>query len=100
MPFFIAVLGMQAVVSQSPVFCGQIQYTGNLYKCIDLWAANSTNGNKIDLYDCMPKSGTPIPGQQWMYDSSTSQIKWIHDQTKCMDLRGGSAVEGNTLDIW
>jgi hypothetical protein len=75
-----------------PPFCGQILLKANLNKCMDF-----TNGAKIDVWDC---SATPIDGQNWIYDSSTSQIKNLKDQTKCIDLRGGSEQAGNTVEIW
>jgi len=81
----------------APPFCGQIQLKANLNKCMDLFSGNKTKGGKIDVWDF---SSTPIDWQNWVYDSSTSQIKNLKDQTKCIDLRGGGEQAGNTVEIW
>ena len=83
-----------ALAQQTP-FAGQIQPKGNLYKCLDLYGGNTTNGTPIDVWDC---SG--VDSQNWAYDATTSQIRSMKDPTKCIDLRGGSTKQGNTLEIW
>ena len=82
-------------LAAQPPFAGQIQAKANLYKCLDLYGGNTTNGTPIDVWDC-----TGVDSQNWAYDSTTSQIRSMKDPTKCIDLRGGSTQKGNTLEIW
>jgi hypothetical protein len=65
-------------------------------KCLDLSNnGDTTNGNAIDIYDCT--GGQP---QQWQYDTSTSQIQYLANPKKCLDIPGGDMRNGVTLQIW
>jgi hypothetical protein len=65
-------------------------------KCMDLSNnGDTTNGNAIDIWDC--NGGQP---QQWQYDTSTSQIKYLANTNKCIDVPGGDMTNGVKLQIW
>jgi hypothetical protein len=64
-------------------------------KCLDLSNnGNTTNGNVIDIYDC-----TGGQSQQWTFDTSTSQIKYLANTKKCIDVAGGDMANGNKLQV-
>ncbi len=62
-------------------------------ECLDLYAASTTNGNRIIQYGC---NGTP--GQQWFVDSNF-YIRSALDTNKCIVGSSGSTAAGTNLII-
>ena len=62
-----------------------------LGKCMDVAAANSANGTKVQLYDC---NGTTA--QQWAAGANAS----LTSLGKCLDAAGPSSADGTQLQIW
>lgn len=70
---------------------------GNL--CLDLYGQNTTNGNKVDVWECVgsPQHAT-LKGQQWIFNAGSYQIQSNVDPRKCVDA--GDMEEGFGLKIW
>lgn len=62
-------------------------------KCIDLPNADTTNGNKVWLWDCV---GTD--NQNWEVHDGAVFFK--KNPKKCLDLPNGDQTNGNQLQIW
>ncbi|HEY2673747.1 MAG TPA: ricin-type beta-trefoil lectin domain protein, partial [Rugosimonospora sp.] len=63
-----------------------------LGKCLDVAAAGTANGTKVQIYDC---NGTAA--QQWQH-SGTQLINT--GSGKCLDATGPSSADGTPLQIW
>ena len=60
-------------------------------KCLDDYTGSSTNGTKVDIWDC-----NNTPAQQWTVGNSLVQING-----KCLDIIGaGSTANGTLVDLW
>jgi hypothetical protein len=60
-------------------------------KCLDDYNASTTNGTKVDIWDCN-NSGA----QNWTIDNGTLRI-----QGACLDIIGsGSTASGTLVDMW
>jgi len=59
-------------------------------KCVDNAGNASTNGNKIDLFDCNGSAA-----QQWTPANGTLQI-----DGKCMDVTGQGTANGTLVELW
>ncbi|HVV18471.1 MAG TPA: RICIN domain-containing protein, partial [Pseudonocardiaceae bacterium] len=64
-----------------------------LGKCMDVNAAGTANGTKVQLYDC---NGTGA--QQWTHTSSNQLVN--PNSGKCLDATGPSSADGTPLQIW
>src|SRR5262249_13986858 len=64
-----------------------------LGKCLDVTAAATTNGAKVQLYDC---NGTGA--QQWTVSAAHDIVNTAAD--KCLDATGNSSADGTRLQIW
>ena len=73
--------------AQPPV--GQVT-SGTAGKCLDDFGASSTDGGKVDLWDCN-SSGA----QQWTYTGGTLQVNG-----KCLDVTGAGTANGTLAEIW
>lgn len=79
-----------------PAFNAQaIVMTDVTQKCFDLYGANTTDGNKIEIWDC-----NGLDNQKWVFAAGTYEIQYAKDTSKCIDLPGGSLDNGNKLQIW
>ncbi|RZT78928.1 alginate lyase [Micromonospora violae] len=66
--------------------------TGYGGKCVDVAAAGTTNGTRVQIYDC---NGTGA--QQW----SPSAGQLVNPTSgKCLDATGPSSADGTPLQIW
>ena len=72
-----------------------IRYLKDTSKCLDLPGGDTTNGNKLWVWDC---NGSP--DQQWVFGAGTWQINFKSNPSKCVDIPGGSLKDGNVLQIW
>ena len=69
---------------------GTLQALG---KCMDVTAAGTANGTKVQLYDC---NGTGA--QVWTPPRATS---WSTRRPgECLDATGPSSADGTPLQIW
>jgi hypothetical protein len=59
-------------------------------KCVDNFGNTTTNGNKIDLWDC--NGGL---AQQWTLANGALQ-----NNGKCMDVTGQSTTDGALVELW
>jgi hypothetical protein len=59
-------------------------------KC--LTAASNTDGAIVTIQTC-----TGATSQKWTFTGGSVKI---FDNTKCLDVTGGSTTNGNTLQIW
>jgi hypothetical protein len=66
--------------------------TGYGGKCVDVAAANSANGTKIQLYTC---NGTNA--QQWTVGSGDGTIRALG---KCMDVAAAGTANGTKVQLW
>jgi hypothetical protein len=66
------------------------QITGFANKCMDVYGGHTTNGTKVELYDC-----NSTVAQQWTVQSDGT----IRNQGKCLDLYNGFG-NGALLEIW
>jgi hypothetical protein len=65
--------------------------SGMAGKCLDDYNASTTNGTKVDIWDCN-NSGA----QNWTIDNGTLRI-----QGACLDIIGsGSTASGTLVDMW
>ena len=67
------------------------QITGYGGKCVDVAAANSANGTKVQIYAC---NGSVA--QQWTIGADGT----IRALGKCLDATGPSSADGTPLQIW
>ena len=79
----------------SPASPNAIRYLKDTSKCLDLPGGDTTNGNKLWLWDC---NGSP--DQEWVFGAGTWQINFKSNTNKCVDIPGGSLKDGNVLQIW
>jgi len=70
-------------------------YANAQYKCLDLPGGDTTNGNKVWIWDCNGQSN-----QKWVFAPGTWQIVFAGNPHKCLDTPGEDAVDGNQLQIW
>ena len=64
-----------------------------LGRCMDVTAAGTTSGTKVQLYDC---NGTGA--QQWVHRSDGSLLN--PQSGRCLDDPGGSTANGARLQLW
>ncbi|MGH3738566.1 MAG: ricin-type beta-trefoil lectin domain protein [Micromonosporaceae bacterium] len=94
---FVAVVGVAALAAGSLVATATTahaatgQITGLAGKCLDVNAANSTDGTQVQIYTC---NGTNA--QQW----TTGSDGTIRALGKCLDVSGGSRENGAKIQIW
>ncbi|HTJ36735.1 MAG TPA: RICIN domain-containing protein [Dactylosporangium sp.] len=62
-----------------------------LGKCLDVAAANSANGTRVQLYDC-----NATAAQRWTAGSDQT----LRALGKCLDAAGASSADGTPLQIW
>jgi beta-glucanase (GH16 family) len=67
------------------------QITGFGGKCVDVAAANSANGTRVQLYTC---NGTNA--QRWTVGTDGT----IRALGKCLDVSGGSTANGAAVQLW
>jgi hypothetical protein len=63
-------------------------------KCVDLPNANTTNGNRLQLWDC---NGTNA--QRWLF-MSDGTIRSGVNTNKCIDLPGWNTADGTPIQIY
>ena len=61
-------------------------------RCMDVQAANPTNGTAVQLYDC----DTAGAAQSWSRGSDGT----VRALGKCLDVTGGSSADGTRVQIW
>jgi hypothetical protein len=78
-------------------FTGEVGifFAGAQLKCLDLAGSDTTNGNKIWLWDC-----NGLTNQKWFFNAGSWSIHSFLDTKKCIDIPGGSMNKGNFLQIW
>ncbi len=64
-----------------------------LGKCMDVAAAGTANGTKVQIYDC---NGTGA--QQWQAGSGSMLVNPASG--RCLDATGPSSANGTRLQIW
>jgi hypothetical protein len=64
-----------------------------LGKCMDVYAAGTANGTKVDLYDC---NGTGA--QVWVPQANGSLLN--PNSGRCLDDTNWSTTPGTQLQIW
>jgi len=87
--------GMNASV-QGTVY--EIAYAKVPYKCLDLPGGDTTNGNKLWMWDC-----NGLENQKWVfvtYANGAGKIVYAQDPSKCVDVPGGDFANGNQLALW
>lgn len=62
-------------------------------KCLDVDTNTSTNGNKVQLWDC---NATAIPGQQWSVESDGT----VRAFGKCLDIDGNGTANLTPVELW
>jgi hypothetical protein len=79
------------------MFAGEIGifFAGAQLKCLDLAGGDTSNGNKIQLWDCNGRNN-----QKWFFKAGSWSIHSSLDTSKCIDIPGGRMVKGNSLQIW
>ncbi|GAA1527537.1 hypothetical protein GCM10009827_050720 [Dactylosporangium maewongense] len=70
---------------------GTGQITGLAGKCLDVAAAGTANGTKVQLYTC---NGTGA--QQWTVGTDGT----IRALGKCLDVAGGTNADGTKVQLW
>jgi len=60
--------------------------------CLDNNAANASNGNKVQIWDCNGSAA-----QKWTFVQAGTTL---HVQGKCLDIPGGATANGTKLQIW
>ncbi len=71
-----------------------ISLNSHTNKCIDLDDGNTSNGNKIQIWDCQKNNDH----QAWILDGEMIRLK--KDLNKCLNLTGGSTSNGANIQIW
>merc|ERR1711865_403840 len=83
---------------------GQLIYSPDPSKCVDLLGGDWTNGNQLGLWDCYQGDS-----QMWDCYGGDSQMFSFQDgqlvlsrmaSHKCVDLLGGDSTNGNQLGLW
>jgi hypothetical protein len=64
-------------------------------KCLDLPGGDTTNGNKLWLWDCNGHDS-----QAWLFDADSWRMVYKANPSKCIDIPGGDATDGQSLQIW
>jgi hypothetical protein len=72
-----------------------ITYLKDQTKCLDLPGGDTTNGNKLWLWDCNGQDS-----QQWIFAAGSWTIQYKGNPAKCIDVHGGDLTDGNVLQIW
>ena len=78
------------------IFSRQIilAYDAQGRKCIDLENRSTSNGNRVQLYDCKDNE----VAQQWLLDGG--MIKYAADPSKCLIMQNNNTDWGNPLVIY
>lgn len=63
-------------------------------KCVDLPDSNTTNGNRLQIWDC---NGTNA--QQWQFGGDGT-VRSTIDTNKCWDLPSGNTANGTPIQIY
>ncbi|XYI03703.1 RICIN domain-containing protein [Sorangium sp. So ce1128] len=63
-------------------------------KCIDISGGGTTNGTKIQLWDCHGGAA-----QIFEYNKIAGTIKMVNNN-KCMDLSAGNTANGTKIQLW
>jgi hypothetical protein len=87
----VAVLVVAVAAAPAALAVGTGAITGFGGKCVDVAAANNTNGTQVQLWTC---NGTNA--QQWTVGSDGT----IRALGKCLDVSGGSTANGAKVQIW
>jgi len=72
-----------------------IFYSNAWYKCLDLKGGDTTNGNKLQLWDC-----NGMDNQKWIFDANMWKIVYAANTNKCIDVPGDDVNDGTRLWIW
>src|SRR4051812_32007869 len=75
----------------SPAYAATGQITGYGGKCVDVAAANSANGTKVQLYTC---NGTSA--QQWTAGTDGT----VRALGKCLDVAAANSANGTKVQIY
>lgn len=62
----------------------------NGWKCLNLVDGNTTNGNRVNVWDCNGQDD-----QKWIWKNGNFVFK--KDQTKCLDVPGGNFAAGQPI---
>ena len=81
--------------SQADYAAGSIFWNAQSNKCLDNDANQSTNGNKIHLWDC---GGTNSGPQTWYYGEQQQITNY--GTGKCLDVPGNSSTRGAYLQLY
>jgi len=81
--------------------------------CVDVQSGSDTNGATVNIYYCSPGSGekwyfgqgpppapSPAPIAQCSGGSGVSYFQLNRDTRRCMDIVGGKAVQGASVQVW
>ncbi|MGH3713622.1 MAG: ricin-type beta-trefoil lectin domain protein [Micromonosporaceae bacterium] len=79
------------VAAGAPAYAATGQITGLAGKCVDVAAANTADGTRVQLYTC---NGTNA--QQWTPNADGT----IRALGKCLDVSGGSLADGARVQLW
>lgn len=75
---------------------GQMKYTADPTKCVDLLGGVPSSGSLLGLWDCFSGEHPDLQGNQlWSFDNNGT-MHWGKDQTKCIIYAGLS----DNLRIW
>jgi hypothetical protein len=83
-------LGLDASQGEIGIF-----FAGAPSKCLDLAGGDTTNGNKIQLWDCNGRTN-----QKWFFKAGSWSIHSYLNPSKCVDIPGGNMKSGTGLQIW
>ncbi|MEU9888833.1 ricin-type beta-trefoil lectin domain protein [Sphaerisporangium sp. NPDC051011] len=86
LPLIVAGLGLV-----TPAYAATGQITGIAGKCVDVAAANTANGTKVQIWDC---NGTAA--QAW----TTGSDGTIRALGKCLDVSNANSANGTKVQIW
>eukprot|EP00931_Biecheleriopsis_adriatica_P008229 TRINITY_DN109444_c0_g1_i1.p1 TRINITY_DN109444_c0_g1~~TRINITY_DN109444_c0_g1_i1.p1 ORF type:complete len:288 (+),score=32.20 TRINITY_DN109444_c0_g1_i1:65-928(+) len=67
-------------------------------KCLDLDSGETSNGAKIQIWNCQDSSSTNFDNQQWFVDGG--QIKLKKRPSKCVDVAAGKTDNGAKIHLW
>ncbi|MFK4122371.1 lectin [Streptomyces longwoodensis] len=73
-----------------PAPSGPVTSRLNAGKCLDNYSGSSTNGNKVEVWDC---NGTDA--QRWTFRDGTLQTGG-----KCLDIMSGGTSNGSLVEMW
>ena len=85
------VLGAVFLTPGSAAAAGTGAITGYGGKCVDVSAANSANGTKVQLWTCNGSTA-----QTWTVGTDGT----IRALGKCLDVSSGSTADGAKVQIW